>query len=156
MSTNHVPDNVIDQLRDNLRAAGIQAAEPDIQGIVAKGFLSRLLDFERAVARVPIDTVPDYLAAWGAADQSGLPNQSSAEAWLPDSQILANNVTAGDAAAAARLEAAGAVIVGKTRLSEFAYSPGSNNAHYGPTRNPRNLERDAGGSSSGSAVAVAD
>src|SRR6266511_3707565 len=89
MSTNHVPDNVIDQLRDNLRAAGIQAAEPDIQGIVAKGFLSRLLDFERAVARVPIDTVPDYLAAWGAADQSGLPNQSSAEAWLPDSPIQA-------------------------------------------------------------------
>src|SRR5262249_13277373 len=45
-------------------------------------------------------------------------------------------------------------IVGKTRLSEFAYSPGSNNAHYGPTRNPRHPDRDTGGSSSGSAAAV--
>jgi aspartyl-tRNA(Asn)/glutamyl-tRNA(Gln) amidotransferase subunit A len=41
-------------------------------------------------------------------------------------------------------------------MSEFAYSPGSNNDHYGPTRNPANLERDTGGSSSGSAAAVAD
>jgi aspartyl-tRNA(Asn)/glutamyl-tRNA(Gln) amidotransferase subunit A len=56
----------------------------------------------------------------------------------------------------ARLRAAGAVIVGKTRMSEFAYSPGSNNAHYGPTSNPHNLERDTGGSSSGSGAAVAD
>jgi aspartyl-tRNA(Asn)/glutamyl-tRNA(Gln) amidotransferase subunit A len=40
-------------------------------------------------------------------------------------------------------------------LSEFAYSPGSNNAHYGPTRNPWNPERDTGGSSSGSGAAVA-
>jgi Asp-tRNA(Asn)/Glu-tRNA(Gln) amidotransferase A subunit family amidase len=63
-------------------------------------------------------------------------------------------VPAQSAAAVRRLEAAGAVIVGKTRLSEFAYSPGSNNAHYGPTHNPRHPERDTGGSSSGSAAAV--
>ena len=39
MSTHRVPDQVIDQLRSNLRAAGIQASEADIQGIVEKGFL---------------------------------------------------------------------------------------------------------------------
>ncbi len=50
---------------------------------------------------------------------------------------------------------AGAVIVGKTRLSEFAYSPGSNNRHYGPVANPWNMAHDAGGSSSGSGAAVA-
>ena len=60
-----------------------------------------------------------------------------------------------DAAAVERLEAAGAVIVGKTRLSEFAYWPGSTNPHYGSTRNPVDREHDAGGSSSGSAAAVA-
>ncbi|MGI8552237.1 MAG: amidase, partial [Dehalococcoidia bacterium] len=54
-----------------------------------------------------------------------------------------------------RLRAAGAVIVGKTRMSEFAYSPGSNNVHYGPTRNPWNMEHDTGGSSSGSGASVA-
>ncbi|NJN16802.1 MAG: amidase [Oscillochloris sp.] len=60
-----------------------------------------------------------------------------------------------DATAVAKLRTAGAVIVGKTRLSEFAYSPGSNNAHYGATANPHDLSRDTGGSSSGSAAATA-
>ena len=72
------------------------------------------------------------------------------------SRILAGNVTDHDAAAVEQLRAAGAVIVGKTRLSEFAYWPGSTNPHYGPTRNPHDLARDTGGSSSGSAAAVAD
>jgi Asp-tRNA(Asn)/Glu-tRNA(Gln) amidotransferase A subunit family amidase len=72
------------------------------------------------------------------------------------SKILADNITDYDAAGVERLRAAGAVIVGKTRLSEFAYAPASINAHYGPTRNPASLEHDTGGSSSGSAAAVAD
>ncbi len=71
------------------------------------------------------------------------------------SRILAEHVTGHDAAAVEHLRAAGAVIVGKTRLSEFAYWPGSTNPHYGPTPNPRDPTRDAGGSSSGSAAAVA-
>ena len=54
-----------------------------------------------------------------------------------------------DATAVARLRAAGAVIIGKTVSTEFAYF------HPGPTRNPRDLERTPGGSSSGSAAAVA-
>lgn len=71
------------------------------------------------------------------------------------SKILADWVTDFDATTVERLREAGAIIVGKTRMSEFAYSPGSNNAHYGPTRNPWNLEHDTAGSSSGSAAAVA-
>jgi aspartyl-tRNA(Asn)/glutamyl-tRNA(Gln) amidotransferase subunit A len=54
------------------------------------------------------------------------------------------------------LRAAGAIIVGKTRLSEFAYWPGSTNPHYGFTHNPWHHEHDTGGSSSGSAAAVAE
>jgi Asp-tRNA(Asn)/Glu-tRNA(Gln) amidotransferase A subunit family amidase len=61
-----------------------------------------------------------------------------------------------NSAAVEKLEAAGAIIIGKTRMSEFAYAPGSINAHYGATRNPRALNHDTGGSSSGSGAAVAD
>lgn len=71
------------------------------------------------------------------------------------STVRAGVVRERDAAAVTRLREAGAVIVGKTRLSEFAYWPGSTNPHYGSTRNPRDPEHDAGGSSSGSAAAVA-
>ncbi|OJV97185.1 MAG: amidase [Chloroflexi bacterium 54-19] len=71
------------------------------------------------------------------------------------SKIFANNLTDYDGTGVIRLQEAGAIIVGKTRMSEFAYSPGSNNAHYGPTRNPANPEFDTGGSSSGSGAAVA-
>ena len=70
------------------------------------------------------------------------------------SRVRAEAESSVDAAAVELLDAAGAVIVGKTRLSEFAYWPGSTNPHYGPTRNPRDPEHDAGGSSSGSAAAV--
>lgn len=72
------------------------------------------------------------------------------------SVLFAGRKTDYDADAIERLERAGAVIVGKTRMSEFAFSPGSNNEHYGPTRNPWNGEHDTGGSSSGSGAAVAD
>ena len=72
------------------------------------------------------------------------------------SVLFAGRETDYDADSVERLESAGAVIVGKTRMSEFAFSPGSNNEHYGPTRNPWNGEHDTGGSSSGSGAAVAD
>lgn len=71
------------------------------------------------------------------------------------STILADWVAESDSWAVERLQQAGAIIVGRTRMSEFAYSPASTNAHYGPTRNPWKLEHDTGGSSSGSAAAVA-
>ena len=71
------------------------------------------------------------------------------------SKLHADRIATTDATAVARLRAAGAIIVGTTRMSEFAYSPGSNNAHYGPTANPFDQARDTGGSSSGSAAAVA-
>ncbi|XVQ06700.1 amidase [Spirillospora sp. CA-255316] len=60
-----------------------------------------------------------------------------------------------DAEAVARLRAAGAVIVGKTNLPELASSAVTLNAHYGDARNPWDQDRTAGGSSGGSAVAVA-
>jgi len=60
-----------------------------------------------------------------------------------------------DAAVVAALRAAGAVIVGKTNLPELASSAVTRNAHFGDARNPADLTRTAGGSSGGSAAAVA-
>lgn len=71
------------------------------------------------------------------------------------SKILADFVPTVDAQVAARLASAGAILVGKTNLHEFAYGITSNNPHFGPVRNPWDRERTPGGSSGGSAAAVA-
>ncbi len=71
------------------------------------------------------------------------------------SRILADHVPSTDAALAARLEDAGAILIGKAALHEFAYGVTTNNPHYGPTRNPWAPDRIPGGSSGGSGAAVA-
>ncbi len=71
------------------------------------------------------------------------------------SKILKDFVPASDAEVAKRLWNAGAVLLGKTNLHEFAYGITTENPHYGATRNPWNTERIPGGSSGGSAAAVA-
>jgi len=60
-----------------------------------------------------------------------------------------------DAAAVAALRRAGAVLVGCLNMDEYAFGFTTENTHYGPTRNPHDISRIAGGSSGGSAAAVA-
>ena len=69
--------------------------------------------------------------------------------------ILDSVAKSEDAPVVARVRAAGQVIIGKTNLHEWAYGLTSQNPHYGPVRNPHDHERVAGGSSGGSAAAVA-
>jgi aspartyl-tRNA(Asn)/glutamyl-tRNA(Gln) amidotransferase subunit A len=71
------------------------------------------------------------------------------------SEILRNFVPLHDASVVTALKKAGAVILGKTNLHEFAYGVTTVNPHYGPARNPWDLRRIAGGSSGGSAAALA-
>jgi aspartyl-tRNA(Asn)/glutamyl-tRNA(Gln) amidotransferase subunit A len=71
------------------------------------------------------------------------------------SKIYAERIPAEDATVVGKLRAAGAVIIGKTNLHEFAYGVTADSSYFGPMRNPWDPERVAGGSSGGSGAAVA-
>jgi amidase len=71
------------------------------------------------------------------------------------SKLFENHVPDEDGLVVQRLRKAGAIVLGKTNTPEFAFGPNTVNAVFGATRNPWNLERTSGGSSGGSAAALA-
>jgi aspartyl-tRNA(Asn)/glutamyl-tRNA(Gln) amidotransferase subunit A len=91
----------------------------------------------------------------------GIPVALKDNIWTRDlrttmgSAILRDFLPSEDATVVRRLRRAGAIVLGKTNLHEFAYGVTSENPHYGAVRNPWKTDRIAGGSSGGSAVAVA-
>ena len=71
------------------------------------------------------------------------------------SKILSNLHSPIDSTAVAKLEAEGAIMIGRTNLDAFAHGSSTENSFFGPTHNAKDFERVAGGSSGGSAAAVA-
>jgi AtzE family amidohydrolase len=108
-----------------------------------------LIDAEIAAGRDPGPLAGVPFAAKNLFDVAGVVTRAGAK-------VTAHNPPAGrDADAVAALEAQGAILVGATNMDEFAYGFVTENAHDGTTRNPHDLDRIAGGSSGGSAAAVA-
>ncbi|WP_295542956.1 AtzE family amidohydrolase [uncultured Pseudacidovorax sp.] len=100
-----------------------------------------------ARAALPLAGVP--VAVKNLFDVAGLPTLAGSKI-----ERAAPPATA-DALLLRRLEAAGAVLVGALNMDEYAYGFTTENSHEGPTRNPHDLTRIAGGSSGGSGAAVA-
>jgi aspartyl-tRNA(Asn)/glutamyl-tRNA(Gln) amidotransferase subunit A len=103
-------------------------------------------EIQRGDYRGPLHGVP--LGIKDLLDVAGVPTTMG-------SKILRSNVASADAAAVARLQDAGAIILGKQNLHEFAFGITSENPHYGVVRNPWDTQRVPGGSSGGTAAAVA-
>src|SRR6267143_1469739 len=109
---------------------------------------AKALDAEQRAGRLrgPLHGIP--IALKDNIDSAGVRTTAA-------SAVFDDRVPTEDAEVARRLAAAGAVVVGKTNLHEFAFGGTSATSYYGPVRNPWALERNPGGSSGGSAAAIA-
>jgi AtzE family amidohydrolase len=119
--------------------------------VLSEQALAKAAEVERAIAAGqqlgPLAGVP--FAVKNLFDVAG-------EITLAGSKINRDNPPAQqDATSVAALKRAGAILVGMQNMDEYAYGFVTENSHYGPTHNPHDLARIAGGSSGGSAAAVA-
>jgi aspartyl-tRNA(Asn)/glutamyl-tRNA(Gln) amidotransferase subunit A len=131
----------------------IERRNPELNAFITVTAVSALGEARKAEAEIargewrgPLHGIP--LAVKDLAETAGVRTTAA-------SAVLKDNVPTTDAEVIRRLKAAGAILLGKVNLHEFAYGGSGIIGHFGPARNPWNTAHITGGSSSGSAAAVA-
>uniref|UniRef100_UPI0026ECF514 Asp-tRNA(Asn)/Glu-tRNA(Gln) amidotransferase subunit GatA n=1 Tax=Malonomonas rubra TaxID=57040 RepID=UPI0026ECF514 len=158
-------DLTISQLREKLASGETTSVE------LTKSFLARIAETNDKVNTFITVCEAEALAAAEAADQRIAAGNAAPLTGVPlavkdifntlgvrttcGSKILDNYVSPYDATAIAKLREQGAVIIGKLNMDEFAMGSSNENSAAGPVKNPWDLERVPGGSSGGSAAAIA-
>ena len=135
------PRNVLEALQ-----ARIADVEPKIDAYLSRDFDAALKEAEKVNVDLPLGGVP--IAIKDIINVAGQPCTCA-------SKILANYRAMYDATVIRKLRAAGAIPFGKMNMDEFAMGSSTENSSVKPTRNPWDLSRVPGGSSGGSAAAVA-
>ena len=128
----------------------VDTSEPSVNAftdVVGGRARRRAAEIDSGLHRGPLVGVP--FAVKNLFDIKGLPTRAGSKINL-DGPIATR-----DASMVRKLEAAGAILVGGLNMGEYAYDFTGENAHYGPSRNPRDPTRMTGGSSGGSGAAVA-
>lgn len=153
-----VPPASLASAADRVEAALARIADPERQGALV--FTEVFADEARAAAMAS-DRRAAAGRSLGPLDGRIVSVKAlfdvAGETTAAGSAILRGQPAASrDARAVARLRAAGAVIVGRTHMTEFAFSAVGINPHYGNPGNPRDRSRVPGGSSSGAVISVAD
>ncbi|MGN8085616.1 amidase [Ralstonia sp. 22086] len=136
----------LERAESHRAAGGAAYVSIDVQAALA---MARAADAARAAGNVPSLLAGLPVSIKDLFDVAGQVTAAGSRALADQPRATA------DAAAVARLRAAGAVLLGRTNMSEFAFSGLGLNPHYGTPRTPADGARAAGGSTSGGAVTVA-
>jgi aspartyl-tRNA(Asn)/glutamyl-tRNA(Gln) amidotransferase subunit A len=154
----------IAQLAQDLRAhkvSALELAEQALTAAHASGDLNAFITLSHDSARAAARRADALLAAGNASALTGIPFAhkdifcTNGIRTTCASRMLEGFVPPYDATVVERLAAAAAVLLGKTNMDEFAMGSSNENSHFGPVRNPWDPTRVPGGSSGGSAAAVA-